>query len=196
MTNKDVQTLVQGLNQVSHFVGPRFCSAVSKNKIRIKRYVGEVAKEMDKVCSTKDYRALDVKINKLRIPLCERMAKKDDSGNPIMIPNPGMQGQMVYDIPNMAKFHEEGKKLYGDLEDKKREIDIKKSEVMKEWGEHESTLELYMISEDILPEDINSTQIEGIQWMIREFLAELTSPLDRVSEEKKLPTPVKKLTKN
>ena len=180
MTNKDVQTLGQGVINVSHFLGPKFVAAVTKNKIRIKRYAVEIGRRLDEVCSPEEYRELNEKINKLRIPLCERMAVKDEDGNPIMRENPAMKGQMAYDIPDMDKFKEEGEKLYGDLQKRKDELTQARKDIITKWEAEESTLELYLISEEVLPEDINSTQIEGIQWMIKEYLEELTSPLDKV----------------
>jgi len=188
MTNKDVQTLGQGLINVSHFLGPRFVGAISKNKIRIKRYVVDVAKRLDEVCTLKAHKELEEKINKLRIPLCERMANKDEDGKPIMKPNPSMKDQMVYDIPDMDAFEKEGEKLYGDLLKQKEKTMQDRQEVIAKWEEEEATLGLYLISEEILPEDISSIQIEGIQWMIKEYLAEMESPLDKFPEKEIIKT--------
>src|ERR1700752_1412982 len=66
MTNQEILNLNQGLYSVGNLVGPnnKFAYAVAKNIMLLRPYLGE--------------------IESLRIKLCERLAKKDDNGKPIV----------------------------------------------------------------------------------------------------------------
>ena len=163
MKNGQLSGLMQGINSCGNLSGFKFAYAMAKNKKAIESEIqtfDELLKADEKLTEYENR----------RVKLCEKYAKKDENGKVIMIDVKDEKGNKVreqYDIEDEDKFIKETDKLgveYKEVLDERKEQIKKFNEFMLE----DSTVELYKVKEDNVPEDITSAQLNSIFDLIEE----------------------------
>lgn len=147
MKNKDLYTLHNGLEAVSKLGGARFSYGVSKNK---KLIIAELTTIEEANKPSDEFKKYDEE----RIALCKEMSHKDEKGEAKMIGR-------NFDIIDIDAFN----KAFDKLKTKHKEAFdgyIKQQEDYNTLLEQESTVELFKIKQEVLPEDITPTLLDGI----------------------------------
>lgn len=151
MKNSDLFPLYAGLEAVSNIGGARFAYGVSKNK---KILLDELRTIEETNKPTEAYQVFE----KERIALCEKMANKNEKGEPKIVGN-------TYDIPNLKKFNAELDKL---KEGHKEAVDEmqKKNEDYKTLLDQDATVEFFKIKEETIPETMTAKLLDPIMAVI------------------------------
>jgi len=147
MKNKDLFALYHGLEAVSKLGGARFSYGVSKNK----KIIIEEIKTIEETNKLSDeFKAYDA----ARIELCKEMSHKDEKGEAKMIGG-------NFDIIDRKAFDKAFEELKAEHQ---VAFDgyLKQQEDYNTLLDQESTIELFKIKQDILPEEMTSTLLDPI----------------------------------
>jgi hypothetical protein len=153
MTNSKIIELYNGLLEITNLKGVKFSYAVAKNISILEKEV-EVLRTTTK--ESDDFKQYE----KERIELCKKLSKKDEKGNPTLV-----NGQYI--MENKETFDAEFKTL-GEVY--KLELDNRKAQLenFEKLLKVESTVELFKINIDQIPEDVTTAQMNVLYPLIIE----------------------------
>jgi len=153
----ELKEKLAGLIIASGLKGKKLNYATSKNRDKLKKLVKRIdAQEKE----TPEYEAY----NDARIALCLEHAKKTNGGSPVIVQDGDQKRYDMVDKGAFDKALEELREKHKPSIDEQNKLEKEYEEMLKE----EIEIEVHMISLDIVPEDINGAQMDGIFWMIKE----------------------------
>ena len=158
MTKKEIFELHKVLDSCGRLTGAKFAYAIARNMALIR----PICKEIEQaIAPTEEYTAYDTE----RAELAKSHAQKNKDG--IENTNMNEHGEKQYIIVDQKKFdaeHEELKTKHAEA------IDARESQIeeFKKTLEEEVEVNFYKMPLDIVPEGINSAQMEGILCLIEE----------------------------
>jgi hypothetical protein len=164
MKNKELYTLKDGINQVSHLGGADFAIGVIKNLKLVEKEI-EV---LDAIIKTsKDF-------EEKYQPAVEKIAriycKKDEKGNPL--PRITRSGQALYEFTPEAKIDFDA--AIKALEEKEEFVEIVKFRKNQETKfeealEKECTIQFVKVKKEYIPKDIKIGELNSIYLILEEF---------------------------
>ncbi|KKN88736.1 hypothetical protein LCGC14_0246270 [marine sediment metagenome] len=160
-TNQDAQDLLDGLGQSKQTPVTKIEYAVIRTEAKLKKYFHNLFQPI--TGAVKGWKEWD----KGRITLLERHCKKDEKGDPVMVPSP--EGQ-VYDFTPENKIiaREEMTKL--DLKHKDYNDEVKRREkesvrLLKE--PFTGNQEIYKFDPKFLPSNLTGDQLTWLQFLMK-----------------------------
>lgn len=152
MSNEEIVNLQQWLWEVSDNKGTKFAYAVKRNRDKVDSYVKELKEKY--LSESAEFKVFNEKRNEV----AKSFAEKDEDGNP----KTRNGNYVIADRKAFDKEVKEFKKKYKDVIEKREKQITEFDAVMKEM----STLLLYAISKDELPDDLTANQLDGIYSLI------------------------------
>jgi len=172
MTFEEVFILKDGLVKAGRLQrGVRFHYAIFKNLKKVQREVKLLEKILE---PTPDFKTYD----KERTALNKRHSKKDEKGNPVIVPGPDLQPKHVF--KDFEKWEEESEILKGNhekaIQEREEQID-EYNDMMKK--EIDQPIQFFMIDESYWAKEVKGEMeflVDGLTaeflWGIKEIIKE------------------------
>ena len=151
MKRSDIVNLHVGLSSVTELKGVKFAYAVAKNRILLEQELNCIDEAKKPSQAILDY-------EQERIILCEKSAKKDDKGMPLMNGN-------SYVIEDPVAFNQELELLRNKHKPALEEANSKELEIQK-LLDGEVDIKLHILKESDLPNEITANQPSAIIMMV------------------------------
>ncbi len=159
MQNRDVFTLLDGLNAVGNLTGVKFVYAVARTRQRLERAAATLKEAVSPLEAFETY-------DRARQDLCQENAAKDEQGRPAQARGPAgihwviePERQEAFDAATVALMAEHREAIAGrdqQLADYEKLLD------------EESDVDLYLVRKEDLPEAINAGQLIKIIAMVHD----------------------------
>jgi hypothetical protein len=153
MKNNELQQLLIGLNRAKQLKGVKFAYAISKNITILEREIKALNKLSEPSPEFMEY-------DKKRLSVCSEFADKDKNGNPVIQQGNFLISERSKFDKAMAKLKKEHKEAYDNHAKKLEEFD----ELMEE----EANIELFKVSLEVVPDDINGEVLHSIMPIIND----------------------------
>lgn len=155
MTNKDLITLNQILEQMNDVKGKKFAYAVLKNQSIIQKEIEYFEKLRQKEIHP-NFQEYEEK----RKNLCELHSRKNENGEAITYQN-------QYDIEDLDKFQTEFEDLKSEYPEVVEAVEQHRKEY-EDFLNQESEVELVKVSLEEIPEEVDANILKYLQFIIKE----------------------------